>query len=109
MGDRLHGRAVTGLCDGQAGLLMWPSVTGFDSRQLHWTDTNQEAGMLALSRRAGERVRMTFGDVVAWVEVVEIAPGKVRLSFDAPPEVRIHREEVVPETAHDPALDPIRQ
>lgn len=47
--------------------------------------------MLVLSRKKNERVKIG-GDL--WVTVVEIRGDKVRLGFDAPPEVPVHREEV---------------
>lgn len=47
--------------------------------------------MLVLSRHVGEKVRI--GNEVT-VMVVELRGDKVRLAFDAPPDVAIHREEV---------------
>lgn len=47
--------------------------------------------MLVLSRKKGEAVKVGH-DV--WVKVIEIRGDKVRLGFDAPPEVPVHREEV---------------
>lgn len=47
--------------------------------------------MLVLSRRKDERIMI--GDNIV-IEVVEIRGDKVRLSFIAPPEVTIHREEI---------------
>lgn len=47
--------------------------------------------MLVLSRKAGERIRI--GEDI-WLMVVAIQDDKVRLGIDAPPKVRIHREEV---------------
>lgn len=51
--------------------------------------------MLALQRKAGEKVYLFVGDVVVDVTVALIDGGKVRLAFDAPPEVEIAREEVL--------------
>jgi carbon storage regulator len=48
--------------------------------------------MLVLSRKAGERV--CIGNGVEMV-VLESKGGRVRLGFVAPPEVPIHRHEVV--------------
>ena len=47
--------------------------------------------MLVLTRRQGERV---FVGKDVTVTVLEIGRNKVRLGFDAPPEVTIHREEI---------------
>lgn len=47
--------------------------------------------MLVLTRKTGESV--VIGDSVR-VTVIELSPGVVRLGFEAPPEVAIHREEV---------------
>lgn len=46
--------------------------------------------MLVLSRKVGEMIRI--GDVS--VAVIEIRGDKVRLGIEAPPEVKVHREEV---------------
>jgi carbon storage regulator len=48
--------------------------------------------MLVLSRKAGERI--CIGDGVELV-ILESKGGRVRLGFDAPPEVPIHRKEIV--------------
>ncbi len=50
--------------------------------------------MLVLGRRQGEAV-IIAGTVRVTVE--HISPGKVRLGFEAPPDVVIHREEVYQE------------
>lgn len=47
--------------------------------------------MLVLSRKEGESV--VIGDDIT-VTVVEMRNGKVRLGFDAPREVSVHRREV---------------
>lgn len=47
--------------------------------------------MLVLSRQREEVVRI--GDDIR-VRVVDIRGDKVRLGFEAPPEIKIHREEV---------------
>jgi carbon storage regulator len=48
--------------------------------------------MLVLSRKIGERVRI--GQFIE-VTVLESNHGRVKLGFSAPPEVPIHREEVL--------------
>lgn len=50
--------------------------------------------MLVLTRKHGERIRIALGDEVVIVTVVETAPNKVRLGFDADKTVKIDREEV---------------
>lgn len=48
--------------------------------------------MLVLSRKFHEKIRI--GDDIV-VTIVEIGRGKVRLGFEAPRSVEIHREEFV--------------
>jgi carbon storage regulator len=48
--------------------------------------------MLVLSRRVGERI--FFPGIGAYVKVLSVKGGTVRLSIQAPPEVRILREEL---------------
>ena len=50
--------------------------------------------MLVLTRKPGQSV--VIGESVR-VTVIEISPGVVRLGFEAPAEVAIHREEVYQE------------
>jgi carbon storage regulator len=47
--------------------------------------------MLVLSRKKNEKI--TIGDNIT-ITVVDIRGGKVRLGFDAPREIPVHREEV---------------
>lgn len=47
--------------------------------------------MLVLSRKRGEQV--TIGSNIH-ITVVQISGDRVKLAFDAPPEVPIHREEL---------------
>ena len=53
--------------------------------------------MLVLSRRIGERVRVSVNGVEVWVTVLSRRrpSGVVSLGFEAPPEARIDRAEVV--------------
>lgn len=53
--------------------------------------------MLCLYRETGERIRLKLGGIEVWIAVMETRPGRVRLAFDAPPEVQIAREEVIPQ------------
>jgi carbon storage regulator len=48
--------------------------------------------MLVLCRKNGQRVRI--GQFIE-VTVLEIHNGRVKLGFSAPPEIPIHREEVL--------------
>lgn len=53
----------------------------------------EDRGMLVLSRKVNERIKI--GDQI-WVRVVEIrGNGLVRLGIEAPREMAVHREEVV--------------
>jgi sRNA-binding carbon storage regulator CsrA len=57
--------------------------------------------MLAISRKDYERVRFKLPDGrYAWLSVVEIVRGKVRLGLDFPTDVVILREELLPEQEH---------
>jgi len=47
--------------------------------------------MLILTRKSGERI--TIGDHVR-VTILEIKGKQVRLGIEAPPETRVHREEI---------------
>ncbi len=49
---------------------------------------------LSLSRRVGESVVVAHGGQLMRVEVVKVDRGKVRLSFHAPQDFRIDRQEV---------------
>jgi carbon storage regulator CsrA len=59
--------------------------------------------MLVLTRRTGEKV--VFPGIAATVQVVASRPGVVRLGIDAPPEVAVHREEVLRRAGAPPAAD----
>jgi sRNA-binding carbon storage regulator CsrA len=61
--------------------------------------------LLSLSRKTGERVRITLGaGVYAWVTASEIEKHKVRLCFDFPREIIIEREEVISDRPRLPAI-----
>jgi len=47
--------------------------------------------MLVLTRKLGEIIRV--GDTVK-ITVLGVRSGQVRLGIDAPPEVKVHREEI---------------
>ena len=47
---------------------------------------------MVLSRKKGEAI--VIGDGSIRIVVIEIREGKVRLGFQAPPEVTVHRQEV---------------
>jgi carbon storage regulator len=49
--------------------------------------------MLVLSRRESERIRL--GDSIV-VTVVQVAGERVRLGIEAPPEIRVLRDELEP-------------
>ena len=56
--------------------------------------------MLVLSRKLGEKIYI--GDNIC-ITVVDIDRGKIRLGIEAPREVAIHREELLPPGHHGPA------
>ena len=47
--------------------------------------------MLVLTRKLGETIRI--GDQVK-ITVLEVRAGQVKLGIDAPPDIKVHREEV---------------
>jgi carbon storage regulator len=51
----------------------------------------EESAMLVLSRKRGERI--LIGPNIEMI-IVDISGNKVRLAFDAPQDVSIHRQEV---------------
>lgn len=61
---------------------------------------------LTLSRRAGERIRI--GPSI-WVTVAEVKRGgKVRLAIDAPREIPVDREELLPASERYAPLQPVK-
>lgn len=70
----------------------------FESNLIHWgTDvTHGGDAMLVLSRKAHERILIRIADMDVWVSVEKVAGDKVRLGVDAPPDIEILREEIVP-------------
>jgi carbon storage regulator len=60
--------------------------------------------MLVLSRKKGETI--VIGDNII-VTVVEIAGDKVRLGFEAPKEVTIHRREIYDKIPHPLGIEEI--
>ena len=70
--------------------------------------------MLVLTRKLGENIRI--GDDVK-ITVLEVRAGQVKLGIEAPPEVKVHREEIYdrinrgvpkPEYPRRPARNPRR-
>ena len=47
--------------------------------------------MLVLTRKTGESIHI--GDDIV-ITVVDVRPSRIRLGIDAPPEIRIEREEI---------------
>ena len=53
--------------------------------------------MLVVTRMEKERVRCDLGDGrFIWVTLVAIGKEKVRLGFEAPKDIQIWREEIIP-------------
>ena len=58
--------------------------------------------MLVLGRKVDERLRLTLPDgSVIWVMVCKVSGDGVRVGIDAPPDVRIEREEIITDGSHD--------
>lgn len=47
--------------------------------------------MLILTRKLGENIRI--GDSIK-ITIVEVRSGQVKLGIEAPPEIKVHREEI---------------
>ncbi|MEP3481295.1 MAG: carbon storage regulator CsrA [Fuerstiella sp.] len=65
--------------------------------------------MLVLSRKVGESIQI--GDNI-FVSVVEVKGGRVRLSFDAPKDIKIIREELAPQVQPETTtaqISPVRK
>lgn len=58
--------------------------------------------MLVLSRKLGEKIYIGDGPGRICITVVDIDRGKIRLGIDAPREVPVFREEVLPPAAGAP-------
>jgi len=54
----------------------------------------KEVRVLVLTRKMDEQIVIQLGDQNVVVQVVAIDRDRVRLGITAPPEVRVHREEV---------------
>jgi carbon storage regulator len=60
-------------------------------------DRKEGTGMLVLSRKAREGVRLLLPDGrVITLRVVQVECGKVRIGIDAPRDVEVSREELLP-------------
>jgi len=56
-----------------------------------WARREEPPFMLVLTRKLGENIRI--GDSVK-ITVLEVRSGQVKLGIEAPPEVKVHREEI---------------
>jgi carbon storage regulator CsrA len=62
--------------------------------------------MLSLGRHCGERVAIDVGGVRVWVTLLAVlSKTKIRLGFEAPRDVKISREEILP-PAPPPGVTP---
>jgi len=61
--------------------------------------------MLILTRRVGEAVRI--GDEIS-VTILAVKGNQVRIGFDAPKDVAVHREEVFARIKAEQPADPVR-
>lgn len=62
--------------------------------------------MLVLSRKNGESVAIEFNGVTAFVTVLEIKGGQIRLGIEAPETVGIHRSEIWVDIQHENNMMP---
>jgi sRNA-binding carbon storage regulator CsrA len=54
--------------------------------------------VLTLTAKTGERIRIRVGGVEGWLSVCKIGETTVRLGFEGPRELEIHRESVIGRT-----------
>ena len=58
--------------------------------------------MLVLGRKVDERLRLTLPDGSAiWVMICRVSGDGVRVGIEAPPDVRIEREEIITDAPQD--------
>ena len=58
--------------------------------------------MLVVTRKVDERLRLLLPDgSVIWVMICRVSGEGVRVGIDAPPDVRIEREEIIKDAPHD--------
>ena len=58
--------------------------------------------MLVVTRKVDERLRLLLPDgSVIWVMICRVSGEGVRVGIDAPPDVRIEREEIITDAPHD--------
>lgn len=55
--------------------------------------------MLVLSRKDGERIVMSGG---VRITVVEVGRGRVKIGIEAPPDIKVWREELLPKDGSTP-------
>ncbi len=61
--------------------------------------------MLVVTRKVDGRVRLTLPDGRSiWVMVCKISGEGVRVGIEAPPDVRIEREEIITDGSHDAVM-----
>jgi carbon storage regulator CsrA len=53
--------------------------------------------MLILKRSEGARIRLKTSDGYVWITVTKIQSGGVYLGIEAPPAVKVEREEIIEE------------
>lgn len=68
-----------------------PAFVPSDRKASCLNSTMEGYSMLVLSRKAGESVVINDNIVI---KIIDVARGRVQLSFDAPEDVSIHRKEV---------------
>jgi carbon storage regulator len=71
---------------------MWKRGVEFGSTANDWRST-EGSDMLVLSRKLGEKIYI--GDNIC-ITVVDIDRGKIRLGIEAPRDVPIYRQELLP-------------
>ena len=59
--------------------------------------------MLVLSRKKNESIIINDGDKIVRLKIIEINGNSIRIGFEAPKEISIHREEVYESIKKDAA------
>jgi sRNA-binding carbon storage regulator CsrA len=92
--DRRRSKALRMVLNLTCNKRFYRRIRGFESHPIHWVlvSGTRRSMMLVISRRSGQRVKV--GD--CWITVSDKG-GRISMAFDAPPHIKIIREELLNE------------